>query len=85
MKNCDHVGAVPQWTFAVSVEGLKISANPISTSRSCVAKSISARKMFSFADSWMPTTLRATRKTITRMPPMMSHGFSFSGSQKIDR
>ena len=38
---------------------------PSSTSRSCVPKSTSARTMFSFADSWMPTMLSATRTTIT--------------------
>ena len=41
--------------------------------------------MFSFADSWIPTMFRATRTRMTTAPPMMSHGLSFSGPQKIDR
>ena len=84
-KNCGHVGAVPQWTLLVRVDGLKIRAKPSRTSSSCVAKSISARKMFRRADSWMPTTFRRTRNATTSAPPTMSQGFCFSGSQKIER
>ena len=47
----------------------------MSTSSSCVAKSTTARKMFSFAASLIPTMFSATRTTITAAPPMMSHGF----------
>ena len=80
-----QVGATPQWTFAVSVDALKTSTKPSSTSSSCVAKSMTARKMLRRADSWMPTTFRATRSTITTAPPTMSHGFSRSGSQNTER
>ena len=31
------------------------------------------------------TMFTATSRTITTAPPTMSHGFSFSGSQKIER
>ena len=41
--------------------------------------------MFSPAASLIPTMFSATRRTITIAPPMMSHGFVFSGSQKIER
>ena len=41
--------------------------------------------MFRLAASRMPTMFRSTSRTITTMPPMMSHGFVRSGSQKIDR
>ncbi len=37
------------------------------------------------AASWTPTMLRTTSTTITIAPPTMSHGFVFSGSQKIER
>jgi hypothetical protein len=50
-----------------------------------VPKSITARKMFNPAASLIPTTFNATRTTMTIAPPTMSHGFSRSGSQKIDR
>ena len=79
------MGATPQWTFVFSVSGLKTSANPTTTSRICVAKSITASVIESFAASWTPTTLRATRITITTIPPTMSQGFWRSGSQKIER
>ena len=45
--------------------GLKMRTKPSSTSRSCVAKSTTASKMFSLAASWMPTMLSATSRTIT--------------------
>jgi hypothetical protein len=65
--------------------GLKMRTKPMITSRSWVAKSITARKMFSPAASLMPTMFRRTRSTITVAPPTMSHGLSLSGSQKIER
>ena len=80
-----HVGATPQWTFAVRTCGSKTIANPMITSTSWVAKSTTARKTFRPAASLIPTMLIATRIRITAAPPMMSHGFVFSGSQKIDR
>ena len=55
------------------------------TSKSCVAKSTTARMTFSRAASLIPTMLIATRIRITAAPPMMSHGFVRSGAQKIDR
>ena len=81
----DQVGASPQRTFDVSVSGLKTSTKPSSTSRIWVAKSITASPIESFAASVTPTTLSATRTTITTAPPTMSHGFVLSGSQKIER
>jgi hypothetical protein len=65
--------------------GSNTSAKPTITSNSCVPKSITARKMFRPAASLIPTMFSATRKTITIVPPTMSHGFVFSGSQKIER
>ena len=50
-----------------------------------MAKSISASPMFTRADSWMPTMLSVTSSRITMPPPTMSHGFSRSGPQKIER
>ena len=50
-----------------------------------MAKSTTASPMFSRAASWIPTMFSATRTTITIAPPTMSHGFSRSGSQKIER
>ncbi len=85
-KKLDHVGATPQCRFAEKTWcGLKTSANPISTSSSCVAKSTTARKMFRFAASRMPTMFSSTSSVITIAPPTMSHGFVLSGAQKIDR
>src|SRR6266576_112882 len=82
----DDFGATPKWRFAEkTVCGLKISANPTNTSRSCVAKSTTARKMFRFAASRMPTIFSNTSSVITIAPPTMSHGFVLRGSQKIER
>ena len=62
-----QVGATPQWTFERQRScGLKTSTKPSSTSSSCVAKSTTARTMFSRAASWIPTMLSATRTTTTR-------------------
>ena len=80
-----HVGATPQWMFAVRTSGLKTSTKPITTSSACVAKSTTARTMLTRAASWTPTMLTATRRTTTTAPPTMSHGFSRSGSQKTER
>ena len=85
-RKCRHVGATPQWRFAEkTMWGWKISAKPISTSSSCVAKSITARKMFRRAASRIPTMFSSTSTVTTAMPPTMSHGFSRSGLQKIER
>ena len=85
-KKFPHVGATPQCRFAWKTRcGLKMRAKPIRTSRSCVAKSMTARKMLSRAASLIPTMLSTTRIAITSAPPTMSHGFRFSGSQKIER
>ena len=81
----DQVGATPQCTFEVSVSGLKTRTKPSRTSSTCVAKSITASPIESFAASVTPTTLSATSTTITSAPPTMSHGFVLSGSQKIER
>ena len=84
-RNWVHVGATPSSTLFTSVSGLRIRTKPSSTRRSCVAKSSTASRMFSVAASRSPTTFRATSATITIAPPMMSHGFSRSGSQKTER
>jgi hypothetical protein len=84
-KKSLHVGATPQWMLSASVDGLRTRMKPIRTSSSCVLKSMTARKMFSRADSWIPTMFRRTRTATTIAPPMMSQGFSLSGPQKIDR
>ena len=81
----DHVGATPQWMLSTRIVGLKTRKKPSKTSRTWVAKSSTASTIESFAASCTPTTLRVTRITITTAPPTMSHGFVFSGSQKIDR
>ena len=64
---------------------MKIRKKPSATSRSCVAKSSTARKMFSFAASWMPTMLMPTSTQVSAIPTTMSHGFVRSGAQKIER
>ena len=81
----DHVGATPQWMLSTRISGLKTSTKPSATSSTCVAKSITASVIESRAASWTPTMLRTTSATMTTMPPTMSHGFSRSGSQKIER
>jgi hypothetical protein len=62
-----------------------MSAKPMPTSRSCVAKSMSARKMLIPADSWIPTMFRRTRPTMTAAPTTMSQGLSLRDGQKIER
>src|SRR3989449_11564351 len=85
-KNCPHVGATPQWTFAEKTTcGWKINANPTTTRSSCVPKSRTARRMVRRAASLIPTMFSSTRKTTTTVPPTMAHGFSRSGLQKIER
>ena len=81
----DHVGAMPRWTLDVRMCGERTSTAPTATSRSCVAKSATARKMLIRADSWMPTMFTSTRTTITTTPTTMSHGFWRSGGQNTDR
>ena len=84
-KNELHVGVTPQCTLSTRIVGLKMSAKPMTTSRSCVPKSMRARKTFRPAASLIPTTFRATSRMITSEPPMTSQGFSRSGPQKIER
>jgi hypothetical protein len=50
-----------------------------------VAKSATARKMLTFADSWIPTMFRSTSSTITTIPKTTSHGFCRNGAQKTER
>ncbi len=57
----------------------------MTTSSTWVRKSATAKKMFTPADSWTPTTLSTPSVTTIRMPPMMSAGDSPSGSQKTPR
>ena len=84
-KKSFHVGATPQWTFAFRIDGLKMRTKPITTRSSWVAKSTTARKMFSPAASLIPTMFSPTRRAITAAPTTTSHGLSLSGSQKIER
>ena len=86
-KNALHVGATPQWMFAEKTTcGLKMSTKPSSTSRSCVAKSMTASRMFSRAASLIADDVErdedddhdARRR---RCPT----GSARSGSQKIER
>ena len=65
--------------------GEKISTKPSTTSSAWVAKSTIARTMLRRAASLTPTMLMATSSTMTTIPTITSHGFCFSGSQKIDR
>ena len=85
IARCPQVGAVPQWMFEVRTCGLKTSTKPSPTSSTCVAKSITASVIESLAASCTPTVFSTTSTTITTAPPTMSHGFCFSGSQKIER
>ena len=71
--------------FACRISGLKTSTNPSPTSSTCVTKSTTARTTFSRADSWIPTMFSSASTITTTTPPTMSHGFSRSGPQKIDR
>jgi hypothetical protein len=84
-KNWLQLGATPSSMLSTSVCGLRISTKPSRTSKSCVAKSTTARKTFRLAASRTPTMLIPTRRTMTTAPPTMSQGFSFSGSQKTER
>jgi len=67
------------------MSGLNTSARPTITSKTWVARSTTASVTESLAASETPTTLSATRSTITIAPPTMSQGFVRSGSQKIER
>ena len=60
--------------FSFSTCGLNTRKKPSPTSRSCVAKSITASPTLSAAASLTPTMLIPTRTTTTTIPPMMSHG-----------
>ncbi len=83
MKNCFHVGATPRWTFSVRTWGESTSTAPISTSSSWVAKSISASRMLSPADSLTPRTLTSESSATTAMPKMTSDGPWRSASTPI--
>ena len=84
-RNAVQLGATPRCTLCHRIVGWKIRTNPRSTSKSCVAKSTTARKMFSLAASWMPTMLMPTSTHVKATPTTMSHGFVRSGDQKIER
>ena len=58
---------------------------PSSRSSSCVAKSITASRKFSRADSVTPTTLTTDSSTTITMPPMMSPGLSPRAGQNTAR
>ena len=64
-KKLLQVGATPKWMFEVRMCGEKTRTKPSSTSRSCVAKSVTARTTLTFADSWTPTMFRITSAAIT--------------------
>jgi hypothetical protein len=76
---------VPKSTFSTSTSGENTRAKPSSTSATCVRKSAIARKMFSLAASWTPTTFTTARKATTATPTTMSAGDSTSGSQMMPR
>ena len=76
---------MPRSTLFTRMLGEKISAKPSSTSSAWVAKSITASSTLSLAASLTPTMLMATSSAITAAPTTTSHGFCFSGDQKIDR
>jgi hypothetical protein len=80
-----QVGATPRCTFDFRISGENTSTNPSRTSSTCVAKSATARKMLTFADSWIPTMFRSTSSTITTIPKTTSHGFCRNGAQKTER
>ena len=80
-----QVGAVPRWMLAARTCGLKMSTKPSRTSRSCVAKSTTARKTLRLAASLIPTMFSRTRNAITAAPPITSQGVVRSGAQKIER
>ncbi len=63
IRNAETVGVVPKCTFETSTCGLRISATPTTTSSAWVARSAMARKMLSFADSWMPRMLSSASTT----------------------
>ena len=84
-RNALHFGATPRWMLFSRIFGLKIRKKPSATSRSCVAKSITASTMFSRDASLIPMMLMPTSSHVSPMPTMMSHGFVLSGAQKIDR
>ena len=79
------MGATPNVTLSTSTSGLKIRTKPRSTSSAWVPKSMTARTTLSFAASLTPTMFTPTRTTTTMAPTITSHGFCFSGSQKIER
>ena len=84
-KKLCQVGATPRSTLLTRIDGEKIRTKPRVTSIAWVAKSMTASTMFSRAASLTPTMFTATRSTTTAEPTITSHGFSFSGSQKIER
>ena len=51
----------------------------------CVARSATARKKFSFADSPIPRMFSAASATITISPPMMSPGLCVSAGKNAPR
>ena len=71
--------------LSASVSGLKTSTNPSDDEQKLRREVDDREQDVRFAASWMPTMLSATRTTTTAIPTTMSHGFCFSGSQKIER
>jgi hypothetical protein len=76
-----HSGATPSSTLPTSVPGEKTRKSPASTSRSWVAKSMTASRMLTPVDSFAPNTLMAASTAMTRQPATMSPGDERSGSQ----
>ncbi len=81
MRKSFHVGATPKLTLSASTSGLRTSTAPTITSRAWVARSVTARTMFSPEASFTPTTLISESTTITPIPKKMSAGELRSGSQ----
>ena len=80
--SCCHVGTEPRWTCVMSSLGERKTKRPTTASSTCVLRSRKARMMLRRAASLMPMMLIATRKTITRMPPMESAGHVLRTGQK---
>ncbi len=76
-----QVGAVPRSMLATSTSGDSTMKTPISTSSSCVAKSITASSTLTEVDSSVPRTLSAISASTTIAPPMTSPGACRSSSQ----
>ena len=76
-----HSGAVPRSTCSTSSAGSSTITRPISTSRSWVRKSTTARVTLMPVDSLAPKTLMPASRATTSAPTTMSPGEWRSGSQ----